>query len=360
MHKLVQLVVAPIAALAILTLVLSSLLNAWSLNLANVEIARANALPPDSPDRVAVLASAEKQLAHAQSGGLTPRLALAQARLLLSRQEMPGAVIALEDLTLVPSLNDPIFAFVMGQANWSLGNRQAAMEYWRMAGAIEFFDRQAHRALDAHEWKKAAAAARISVALDPSSSDAHQVLGEALSRVDVASPESWAELDQAAQLARDPEQRAAIFSRQGEISLERGEYAAAIEFFNKASSIAPLDPRPRTGFALARLGSDPGAYDEVTSLLEETVHTSPWYTAAYLALADAATARGDTGAEKWLMDGLSRNPNNPLLLYALGKLYARQQHLAQAGEALTLALRYETHAESLLEISRTLEGLGQR
>jgi tetratricopeptide (TPR) repeat protein len=351
----VRSIAALAAVLATVVLVLPSAANAWSLNLANAEIARASALPPDSPDRATALILAEEQLSSSRSSK-SPRVSLARARILLYRGNSQAAAAVLA--TTNPWPPDPIIAYLRGEAEWKSGRLQDAFEDWRTAGAIEYFMQAAHRALDAHAWKEAEAKARIAGGIDPSSADAHHVLGEALSRQEADDLEALAELERAAQLTRDPEALAAIRSRQGEISADRGDRAQAISFFNQARAIAPSDPRPRTGYALALLKFELDSQKDAKSLLIQVTSDSPWYTAAFIALAGIAESQGDkTEAERWLTEGLARNRDNPQLLFALGGLYAREQRAAEARASLILALKHETRPDLLLAISHALDAL---
>jgi tetratricopeptide (TPR) repeat protein len=157
-------------------------------------------------------------------------------------------------------------------------------------------------------------------------------------------------------LTRDPDVKSRALSRQGEVLAEQGKLRDALDAFQRARGIAPIDARPRTGYALAQLQSDPGARDEAIALLVQVVSDSPWYTAAYIALAQIAEKNSDApGAEIWLKTGLGKNPNDPRLLLPLGELYARQNRVAEARATLELALKYETHTDDRDAITRALE-----
>ena len=121
---------------------------------------------------------------------------------------------------------------------------------------------------------------------------------------------------------------------------------------------APADARPRTGYALALLALQPAERDQARALLAQVVEDSPWYTAAYVALADMAESDGDLkSAEVWLTKGLARNPNDARLLLPLGRLYSRHGRSEEARVTLVRALEFETHADGLREIALELSQL---
>jgi tetratricopeptide (TPR) repeat protein len=217
---------------------------------------------------------------------------------------------------------------------------------------------QMHRADDNHAWKQAEDFARIAVGIRPNDADAHLVLGDALSRQNINNPEAMRELERAQQLTGDHELLSTILSRQGEILEGQGKLQQALEYFNRARAVAPIDAHPRTDAALVMLKLQPGMREQVVALLTQVVNDSPWYTAAYIALANVAENDGDVkGAEEWYSKGLARNENSPDLLFAEGEFYARQHQLDRAKATLTLALKYETRADNLQTIANVLAGL---
>ncbi|MDE3090035.1 MAG: tetratricopeptide repeat protein [Chloroflexota bacterium] len=345
-----------IAAVAVLltvsALVLPTVASALFLNSADRAIARARALPADAPARAAALDDATARLTEARVWSDSPRVTLGQARVFLARGEpqraadmLPSRGVALQ--------SDSIAQFLWAEAAWQLNQPTVAYEHWRAAGAREYFTQQMHRAADDHAWREAVELARIAAGIDPEDADAHYVLGDALSHLSIDDPEALAELERAAEMTRDPEFRSAVLSRQGEILASQGKLSHALARFDQARRVAPTDARPRTGYALALLEQQPDARDQAVALLTQVVGDSPWYTAAYSALAGIFQARGDLqGAEAWLQKGLARNPNNPDLLFALGRLYLSQQRWDEAKSALTLALRNETRADNLQAIAR--------
>jgi predicted Zn-dependent protease len=149
-----------------------------------------------------------------------------------------------------------------------------------------------------------------------------------------------------------------ILSRKGEVLVGQDKARQAIDLFVEARAIAPLDARPRTDYAVTLLKLQPDARDIAKSVLNQIVSDSPWYTAAYIALANISKTSGDAnGAETWLNRGLVRNPDNPDLLFALGQFYARQDRVEEARTILVRALSVETHADSLESIATALTGL---
>jgi tetratricopeptide (TPR) repeat protein len=331
--------------------------SAWLQNLANIEIARARSLPQDSPQRLSDLNDAESELNQARRFSDDGRISLAQARGLLARGAAERALRTFDQADA--SLRaDPIARMVWADAARQADQPQLAIDHWRAAGAYVYFAQQMHRAQDSHQWKAAEDSARIAIGIDPNSADAHYVLGDALARQDVNNPEAMSELDRARGLERDPDVISTIISRKGEILASQGKLQDALDAFNQARTIMPINARPRTDAALTLLQLQPDAHDQAVALLTQAVGDAPWYTAAYIALANIAEERGDAkGAGEWFQKGLARNPNQPDLLFALGEFYARQRRLDEAKSTMILALKYETRADNLQTIARTLAEL---
>ena len=357
-HRMSRRWVLPFALAFVIIAAISPLVaSALSLNLANVDIAHAAALPPDSPQRLSILSTAENRLNQARGLAAISRLPLAETRILLARGEMDAAARLFDDADAALRA-DPIALFDWAGAAWQSNQPQAAIEHWRAADAYIYFAQQMHRAGDSHEWKLAENFARIAVGINPNDADAHLVLGDALSRQDINNPEAMRELERAQQLTSDHELLSTIISRQGEILADQGKLPQALEYFNRARSVAPIDARPRTDAALVMLRLQPDARDQAVALLAQVVNDSPWYTAAYIALAGISESDGDvSSAERWYSKGLARNENNPDLLFAEGEFYARQHQIDQAKATLMLALKYETRADNLESIKRALTGL---
>ena len=346
-----------IAALVMVVALSPRIAAAWLLNSANIKIAYAASLPQRSPLGFSALDDAENDLNQARGLAALARAPLAQARVFLQRGDAAGAVRALQ--AAGSALNtDSVAHWVWAEAAWQSNQPTVAFEQWRAAGAFEYFSQQMHRAQDAHHWQSAIDSARIAVGIDPQSADAHLVLGDALSRQDINNPEAARELARAQQLTSIPDLLSAILSRQGEILASQGKFQTAMDAFQHARAIAPIDARPRTGYALALLKLQPSATDQAVALLTQVVGDSPWYTAAYIALANIAETKGDLqGAEEWYQKGLARNPDNPDLLLALGQFYARQNRVAEAKATLSLAMAHETRIDNLEAIVDALAKL---
>ncbi len=327
--------------------------SAWFRNQANAHIARAVAFKDAS-----ALNQAEAHLAQAEAWSRDALTAFAHARASLARDDAPRAVAAMS-ATGEALRDDSIAQFVWAEAEWRLGNASAAFEHWRAAGALTFFVNAMHRAQFAHQWDEAARLARIALGIAPDNVEAQYALGDVLGYVDAEA--ALRELARAEELTRDPELLATILSRQGEILTARGESAAALARFERAMQIAPRDARPRTDAARLLLATQPEARARAIALLHEALDVAPWYIAAYITLAEVAEADGDVRtAEDWYARGLARVRNNPDLLLARARFYARHNRVEQARADLTLAQRYERRADVLREIARELEALNAR
>lgn len=349
--------VAIIAGVVLAIIALPSLAGAWHLNLANAQLARALALPIDSPNRLDALAQADVHLNQARAWSDQPRLAIAQVRVWLARDEPQRAVEAIRPSDSFLQ-NDAIAQLIFGTAELRAGKPAAAYERWRTGGVATFFINAAYRAQVAHRWEEAEQMANLAAGIDPQNADAHYVLGDALSRKPVFIRAALAELELAATLTQNPELRATILSRQGEILAAQNDFTAAFALFDEAMAVAPRDARPRTNSARLLLQTQPLARDRAEAMLEHTIAIAPWDTLAFATLAEIAEARGDLHrADDWYAQGLARNPHHPALLFQRAQFYARQNRLADARQAMILALRYETRGDELLKIARALEAL---
>jgi tetratricopeptide (TPR) repeat protein len=353
-----RLKIAAIAlALVVVAAVSPQVVSAWWLNLANVDIAHALFLPQDSPQRQDDLSDAESRVNLAHGLSDTGRVTLAQARVLLARGAAERALQTFDAADVSLGI-DPIAQMVWADAARQANEPQVAIEHFRAAGAYVYFSQQMHRAVDNHQWQAAEDSARVAVGIDPNSADAHYVLADALARQDIQSPEAMSELDRAQELTRDSDMLSTIISRRGEIYASQGKLQDALDAFSQARTVAPIDARPRTDYAVTLLRARSDVDDQAVALLTEVVGDSPWYTAAYIALANIAERNGDLkGAEVWFEKGLARNANDPDLLFALGRFYARQRRLDEARSTLTLALRYETRPDNLQTIAEALAEL---
>ena len=350
-------VLIALIALLGLALLAPQIAGALFYNLANVQLAHASALPTDAPLRTSELDSAELELDRATGFSAAGRVPLAQTRIDMARGQ-PALAASRHANADAALRGDPIALFDWGQAAWDSGASAVAFDRWRAAGAYVFFDQEMHRASDQHQWQAAAQFARIAVGIDPSSADAHYVLADALAQQNVDDAQVLPELDRARQLTVDREFLSTIISRRGEVLAARGDLQGALDAFDQARAQAPIDARPRTDYALVLVKLDPGRRDQAVQLLTQVTKDSPWYTAAYIALADFADADGQSDlAQRWLMAGLDHNPGNPDMLFALGQYYSRHDRIGDAGRYMTMALAAETRADRLLAISAALHGL---
>ncbi|MBI5305130.1 MAG: tetratricopeptide repeat protein [Chloroflexi bacterium] len=340
-------IIGVILALATTVFVLPSAASVWLQNWANAQIARAATSPPGNE----ALGLARTQLEQARQFANEPRLSLAQARLALAQNDAPGALDALAQA----DATDFIAPWLRGNAAYQLRQTDLAFAAWRDAGARDYFSNQAHRAFDKHQWELAEHYARLALGVAPEIADLHLLLGEAISRREVNDPEAWRELDRAEALAPNDEFRATVLSRRAEMLAAQNKLGDALALFERAMQIAPIDARPRTGYALTQLRLDARAKPQAVAMLTQVVGDSPWYVAAYLALAQLA--ENDRGAETWLQRGLDQNPNDARLLLPLGELYARQGRITEARAMLELALKRETRVDNREAIARALEQL---
>ena len=339
-------------ALILIALALPQLASLSFFNLANTQITRAVMLPTDAPSRAALLADADVNLARAKISSTPSRLGLAEARLALAQNDLPRALAAFNSVES-PARDDLIAQFVWGDAAWRAGQGEAAFAHWRAANAREYFRQQMNRAQYAHRWQDAEDAARKAIGINPEFAEGYYALGNALSQRAGNDREALAALDRARALTQDKEFLSTIYSRQGEILASQNQLQAALAAFEQARQFAPRDARPRTDYAVVSLQADPGARNESIALLTQVVGDSPWYSAAYIALAEIADADG----EAWLKRGLEKNPNDASLLFALGQWYARHNRLAEAKTALLAARQHETRADLLELIARALAEL---
>jgi tetratricopeptide (TPR) repeat protein len=350
-------ILSTIAACVIVAAISPQIAGAWFVNQANVAIAHATSLPLDSPQRASALIDAETDLNQARRFSDDGRVLLSQTRTLLARGDAASAARTF-DQAGAELRTDPIARFVWADAAQQSGQALIAIDHWRTAGAYTYFSQQMHRATDSHQWQTAEEYARAAVGIEPHSADAHFVLGDVLSRQDENNAQALDELDRARELTRDPELLSTFLSREGEILASQGQLLQALDNFDQARAVAPIDARPRTDAAVTRLRLEPEARDQSVALLKRVVADSPWYTAAYIALASISETGGDAkGAEDWLQKGLVHNVNNPDLLFALGQFYARQHRPDEARTTFVSALKYETRADNLQTIATALTGL---
>lgn len=350
---LLLLIIVLLLALALGVMVFPQVASAWFLNLANASLARTYSLPADSPQRLEALQEADASLARTREIADTPRLALAQARASLLRGDTEQALAIFESTGGPPS--DAIAEFLWAESAFASNQPEMAFAHWRAAGAIKFFMQEAHRAQYAHRWRTAEQMARIAVGIDPALPEAHFLLADALAWQSNGNPAVPRELDQALALTDDPEFISTVLSRKGEWYASQGRLQEALDLFERARQVAPIDARPRTDYATTLLSFSPDARPVASALLQQVIDDSPWYTAAYVALANIAASDGDMeNAEAWLQKGLARNPNHPGLLVPLADLYLREQRVDLARQTLVLALKNETRADALQEIANRL------
>jgi len=333
--------------------------SAWFLNAANADIAHA-LTSTTSMQGDALLTRAQAELDTAKSFSDDERIALAQTRVLFARDEYERAAKTYE--TTTASLRtDPIARYFWGLAAFQSQQPSLAYEHWRTGGAFVFFSQNAHRALDKHDWRTAQDLAHIGVGIDPTDAEMHYVLGFSLLHLDAYDPNALDEADLAIQCAPNDELLSTYLSLKGEILNAQGNWQIAMNVFETARGVAPIDARPRTDLALLWLKRQPNRQNDAVALLTQVVNDSPWYTAAYIALADGSEKQGDfKPAETWLQKGLDKNPNNADMLFALGKFYARQNRIDDAHTMLTQAQKVETRIDLVPMIENALAELGAK
>ena len=332
------------------------LFGAWFLNLANADIARAMSSDESVP-RDALLHRAQSQLDAAKSLSDDERIPLAQARVFLARGDDQRAMQTFDQAN-ASLRSDSIARFVWGQAAWDAQQNDVAFEQWRAGGAFVYFSQNAHRAIDKHDWSEGARLARIGIGIDPMSADMHHVLSFALSHLNPNDLDALNQVDLAIAFAPDDELLSTYLSLKGEILNGQGNWQIAINVFDTARAVAPLDARPRTDLALLWLRRQPNLRDDAIALLTQVVGDSPWYTAAYIALADESEKQGDLKqSESWLQKGLAQNPNSADMLFALGKYYARPKRVDEARTLLTQAQKVEMRIDLVPMIQNALAEL---
>jgi tetratricopeptide (TPR) repeat protein len=350
-----------LGAVLVTALILPAAASAWCRNIANARIARAASLSVDAPARTIALNEADAQLAQADAWSRDALTAFARARAFLARADAPRAVEIMR-ATGIALQSDSIAQFIWAQAEWQTGNSANAFARWRAAGALDYFVNQTLRAGFKHQWQDAEQYARIAVGIAPERAETHYYFGDALGYLAPEDLEAWRELQRALELTRDPEFRATILSRQGELRVAQGRHRDALDLFDHARQIAPRDARPRIGYAATLLRLDPNANEEqAIKILTQVVNDAPWTISAHLALARIAESHGDlSGAETWYCAALARDANNSDALFALGQFYTRQNRASDAKHMLTLALKYEPHVDDQQAIARALAELDAR
>jgi tetratricopeptide (TPR) repeat protein len=353
MKRILILVLIGILALVIFA---PRMAGAWFLNIANADIARALAVN-DTVHYDALLNHAQMQIDAAKSFGDDERITLAQTRIYLARGEYERAA-KVYDTAPASLRSDSIAQFIWGQAAYQSQLDDLAFARWREGGAFVYFSQNAHRAIDKHDWVQAARLARIGVGIDPTNAEMHYVLAYSLSNLDVFDVNALNEIDLAIATTSDQESLSTYLSLKGEILNSQGNWQIAMNVFETARGVAPIDARPRTDLALLWLRRQPSLQHDAVALLTQVVTDSPWYTAAYIALADVSEKQGDLKqAEAWLRRGLDRNPNNADMLFALGKFYARQKQMDEARALLTQAQNIETRIDIVPMIEKSLAEL---
>lgn len=348
-----------LVSLFVVALLTPRIIGAWFLNATNADIAHALS-SDESVQRDELLNHAQAQLDAAKSSSDDERITLAQARLFLARGDDQRAM-QMFDQANASLRSDSIARFVWGQAAWDAKQKDSAFDHWRVGGAFVYFSQNAHRAVDKHDWQEGARLARIAIGIDPMSADMHYVSSFALASLNPQDSRALDEVDLAIQLAQDDELLATYLTLKGEILNGQGNWQMAMNVFDTARSVAPLDARPRTDLAMLWLKRQPHLRDDAIALLTQVVNDSPWYTAAYIALADLSEKQGDVKlAEAWLKNGLARNPNNADMLFALGKFYARHapRRTDDARTMLTQAQKIETRIDIIPQIQNALADLG--
>lgn len=367
-----------VGAVLVTALTLPTAASAWFRNAANARIARAaiakHPAVKDSqvglsrqPDREAsrrewsaALDDADAQLAHARGWSNDALVALAQARAFLVRGEASRVVETLR-ATGMALQDDFIAQFVWGEAEWQVGNPAGAYERWRAAGALDYFVNQSLRAGFKHDWQAAEKYARCAVGIAPERAETHYLLGDAIGHQAPENPQALREIERAAKLTSDPEFLSTILSRKGELLAAQGRDRDALAQFEQARQIAPRDARPRIGYAVTSLRIDPSAEAQAIEVLMQVVNDAPWTISAHLALAKIAESHHDLkSAEEWYRAALTRDPNNPDALFAMGEFYARHNRIEDAKKTLTLALKYESHLDDQHAIARALAELNAR
>ena len=145
---------ASIAALIIAAALFPQVAGAWLVNQANVAMAHAAALPPDSPQRSISLNDAESDLTLAGFFSSGDRSLVAHVRLLLSQGDPAGAAQSFAQRS-TRLQSDPIARFLWAEAASESNQPVIAISHWRAAGAYVYYSQQMHRAMDSHAWQAA-------------------------------------------------------------------------------------------------------------------------------------------------------------------------------------------------------------
>jgi tetratricopeptide (TPR) repeat protein len=134
------------------------------------------------------------------------------------------------------------------------------------------------------------------------------------------------------------------------LSMKQSFYEDAIELLDSAVKIDPRRPELHAalGESYFTVGQVDKALAEFNTLLELDPSAQAY---AYMGLSYRHLGRFDE-AKRFLNDGLTKNPNDPLILFNLGWIAKRQGSDADAEQYFTRAVRLDpNYAEALLELA---------
>ncbi len=199
---------------------------------------------------------------------------------------------------------------------------------------------------------------REAIRLKPDYSDAHNNLGNALSKTPGRSDEAIAAFEQALRLEPDMPQAHANLG--GALAKVPGRLEEAILHLRRAVQLQPSDVRAYNSLGVA-LTKSSGGLGEAIAAFETALRFNPDYVEARINLGNALVRAGRPAAAILQLQGARRlNPDDAKIHYNLGTALARDGRLLPAAEAFEQALQIEPdNAEAHNNLGNVLLQLGR-
>jgi tetratricopeptide (TPR) repeat protein len=162
------------------------------------------------------------------------------------------------------------------------------------------------------------------------------------------------QFDKACQNA-PPAEKGGVYRNRGMLEDDRGNLAAAEEFYRESLKWDPKSPHGHAalGSVLLRLGKSEEGLDH----LRQAVRLDPNFEQGHTLLGKALAARGEFEvATQHLTKAVELNPDQAMPWYNLGVLYGRQGRIVEEAECLTRAVE---RAPDVAAFRRALDGAVQ-